>query len=44
MDIRSRDGQRVGKKTLNEFESMMLSEYPSNVPKPFPLNMIAPLK
>jgi hypothetical protein len=38
IDIRSRDGQRLGKKTIDEFESLMLSEYPSNVPRPTPLN------
>ena len=37
IDIRSRDGQRLGKKTVDDFVSLMLDEYPPSVPKPHPL-------
>ena len=37
IDIRSRDGQRLGKKSVSDFVSLMLKEYPPSVPRPHPL-------
>jgi len=34
IDIRTRDGKRLGKKSIDDFVSLMLSEYPPSVPKP----------
>jgi threonyl-tRNA synthetase len=37
IDVRSRDGQRIGKRSVKDFVSLMLQEYPPSVPKPHPL-------
>jgi len=34
VDVRSREGERLGKLSLDEFEKFMVSQYPASVPLP----------